>query len=563
VLERLRAAEARRWAVVARAVLGAHRAELDALNVFPVADADTGTNLYLTLDAALEGLRTEQSSSRLSGETSLARECAALADAMLLTARGNSGVILSQLVRGFAEGVAGHGSQGADRDEGADGVALAAGLRRASELAWASVGRPVEGTILSVARAAAQEAETAAGTQGAGGELTAVARAAARGAHLALAATPGQLPPLGRAGVVDAGGAGYTLLLESLLTVVTGEAAPAGPLWRPAAAHPQAPSGAAVPAAYEVMYLLADAPPEQVEGLRRALDALGDSVMVVGGPELWNVHVHAPDAGAAIEAGMAAGRPHRIRVTVLSQGRAEAAGEPVDAGAVPDPRRPGQPPAAAVLACAPGPGLAAAFAAAGATVLEVAPGRPASAARLLAAAVETRAASVIVLPNDPGGQQAAQAAAAAAEQDGVAVHVVRSCHPVQGIAAAALFDPTISITRNVAAMSSAAASTRHGGVMIADGDALTSAGPCRAGDVLGVVGDDIALVGADVLDVALAVVRRLLSSGGDLVTLVPGADAPPDIARRLLERLSGEHRGVETAVVDGGQPGWPLLVGVE
>jgi dihydroxyacetone kinase-like predicted kinase len=195
VLERLSAADARRWAVITRAAFAARRAEIDALNVFPVPDGDTGTNLYLTFDGALDAVRTEQEGLGILGEASLEQECTALARAMLLTARGNSGVILSQLVRGFAEAIADAG------EGGADGPVVAAALTRASERGWRAVTHPVEGTILSVARAAA---DAAAGEP----SLAAVTKAALRGASEALERTTEQLPALRRAGVVDAGGAG-------------------------------------------------------------------------------------------------------------------------------------------------------------------------------------------------------------------------------------------------------------------------------------------------------------------------------------------------------------------
>ena len=206
MLERLSAADARRWAVVTRAALAARRAEIDALNVFPVPDGDTGTNLYLTFDGALDAVRTENERAGRVEPSSLAEECSALARAMLLTARGNSGVILSQVVRGFAEAIAESGVATAD------GPLVAAALARASERSWRAVTHPVEGTILSVAKAAA---EAAAGSA----TLAEATESALRGATEALALTTSQLPALQRAGVVDAGGAGYVLLLEALARV--------------------------------------------------------------------------------------------------------------------------------------------------------------------------------------------------------------------------------------------------------------------------------------------------------------------------------------------------------
>ena len=559
MLERLSAADARRWAVVTRAALAARRAEIDALNVFPVPDGDTGTNLYLTFDGALDAVRTENERAGRVEPSSLAEECGALARAMLLTARGNSGVILSQVVRGFAEAVAESGAATAD------GPLVAAALARASERSWRAVTHPVEGTILSVAKAAA---EAAAGSA----TLAEATESALRGATEALALTTSQLPALQRAGVVDAGGAGYVLLLEALARVAHedggAEGLEAAPFfddqslqrrldWTPqgAGVRPTDGTGAASGEegaeadegpAYEVMYLLADADEDRVEGLKTTLDALGDSLLVVGGPDLWNVHVHVDDAGAALEAGVAAGRPYRVKVTRFADHPR---------------RRPAT--GVAVVACAAGPGLAEIFEDSGATVVSSGPGRRASAGQLLEAAREAHALTVILLPNDKDTLLAAEAAADAAEQEGIDLHVLRSRTAVQGIAALAVFDPSLSAARNLAAMSSSAAATRHGAVTVASREALTSAGPCQRGDVLGVVGGDIVTVGGDLLEVAEDVLGRLLSSGGELVTVVAGQDAPHGLADALARWLGRAHRDVEVTLLDGGQPHYPLLLGVE
>ena len=559
MLERLSAADARRWAVVTRAALAARRAEIDALNVFPVPDGDTGTNLYLTFDGALDAVRTENERAGRVEPSSLAEECSALARAMLLTARGNSGVILSQVVRGFAEAIVESGVATAD------GPLVAAALARASERSWRAVTHPVEGTILSVAKAAA---EAAAGSA----TLAEATESALRGATEALALTTSQLPALQRAGVVDAGGAGYVLLLEALARVAH-EDGGAGGLdaasffddqslerrldWAPqgAGVRPTDGTGAASSdegaeagegPAYEVMYLLADADEDRVEGLKTTLDALGDSLLVVGGPDLWNVHVHVDDAGAALEAGVAAGRPYRVKVTRFADHPR---------------RRPAT--GVAVVACAAGPGLAAIFEDSGATVVSSGPGRRASAGQLLEAAREAHALTVILLPNDKDTLLAAEAAADAAEQEGIDLHVVRSRTAVQGIAALAVFDPSLSAARNLAAMSGSAAATRNGAVTVASREALTSAGPFQRGDVLGVFGGDIVTVGGDLLEVAEDVMGRLLSSGGELVTVVAGEDAPHGLADEVVRWLGREHRDVEVSLIDGGQPHYPLLLGVE
>ena len=540
----------------------ARRAEIDALNVFPVPDGDTGTNLYLTLDAALDSVRAEHEKAGILGTATLEQECSSLSRSMLLTARGNSGVILSQLVRGFAEAIAASGLSEAGAEVMADGLA------RASERAYASVTRPEEGTILTVAKAAAE-----AGAAVVGDGLAAVAEAALDAATAALGETTHQLAALERAGVVDAGAAGYLLLLEALARVVHQDGAhvgermepfaedpsmrrreewsrqggPVEPMGRtggaPTSGHDATPGGPA----FEVMYLLRDSDEERATTLRDVLDGLGDSLLVVGGPELWNVHVHVDDVGAALEAGLDAGRPYRVRVTHFADQVAH--------------RQPAT--GVAVVACAAGPGLAEVFEGAGAVVVTSGPGQRASAGQLLDAIRASHALSVIVLPNDRDTEMAARAAASAAEQEGLDVHLVRSRTAVQGLAAFAVFDPGASASRNAAEMSHAAAATRHGAVALASKQALTSAGPCEAGDVLGAVGGDVVIVGHDLAEVALDVVHRLLSSGGELVTVIGGEAAPDGLVEDLGARIERGHRDVEVTVIDGGQPHYPLLLGVE
>lgn len=546
-----------RWAALARSSFAARRAEVDSLNVFPVPDGDTGTNLYLTLDAALDATRVALAGTDRSGQSGLAGlsdMCREMSRAMLLTARGNSGVILSQLFRGFAEHVLDSGATDLD------GAGLAGALARADRLAWRAVTEPKEGTILSVSRATA-EALGALVAADVGVSLESVVDAAAQAAEAALERTPAQLPVLARAGVVDAGGAGYVLLLEALQRVVTGHGGHTAddPMHRRAAwSRPATPPGRIpTPAehpdddrtgpAYEVMYLLTDTDEARVEALRARLAALGDSLLVVGAEGMWNVHVHVDDPGAAIEAGIEAGRPHRIVVTHFGDQIARAL----------DPDRLG------VVACAAGEGLAEVFRAAGATVVMSGPGRRASAGQLLEAVKASGAGQVLVLPNDTDTEMAAQAAAGAAGEQGQQVRVVRSRTAVQGVAALAVFDPQASLEANADAMAHAASATRHGAVTIARKEALTSAGVCHVGDVLGVVDGDFAIIGSDLAEVAGRVVERLLGADGELLTVVSGDGAPDDLAQTVVAAARIRRRELEVTVIRGLQPLYPLLLGVE
>ncbi|MEH1102453.1 DAK2 domain-containing protein [Micromonospora sp. CPCC 205561] len=540
MLDTLDAAAVRRWCAGGLAALRRHQGEIDDLNVYPVPDGDTGTNMVLTLTSAQQALAMDRGTLPEDGPTPHGHALRLMARGALLGARGNSGVILSQILRGFADAAA--------AVPAVRGRALATALRDATGAAYAAVARPVEGTLLSVVAAAAQAAERADSD-----DLRVVARVAAGGAARALARTPEQLPALARAGVVDAGGRGLCVLLDALVEVVTGES-PEGPAPAPGPVRP--PAGA-VPHtdpqeyAYEVQYLL-DAAPDAVDTLRRELAALGDSLVIVGdgaaGTGTWNVHVHVDDVGAAIEAGVVAGRPHRISVTRFA-----------DQPARPAAPAPGEPHGRAAVVVAAGAGIAALFAGEGATVV---PGNP-STGELLDAVRATAAARVVVLPNDPDTHAVASAAAREAHALGVRVSVVPTRSPVQALAALAVRDPGRRFEDDVIAMAEAAGACRYAEVCYARREALTVAGPCRPGDVLALVEGEVHLIGSDLTDTCAAVVDRMLGGGGELVTLLSGADAPDGLAEAVREHVGRRWPFVEVQAYQGGQPHYPLLVGVE
>jgi DAK2 domain fusion protein YloV len=527
-IDALDSSTVRRWCAAAVSALEAHRGEIDDLNVYPVPDGDTGTNLLLTLRAADEAVRADTAAD-------LATTLGAMARGAVLGARGNSGVIASQVLRGMAEALAGCVD--------ADGPALAKAYARAADLAWGAVGDPVEGTMLSVARGAAQAAAAA------GDGLADVAREAVRGAAAALERTPSQLAALARAGVVDAGGRGLLVLLEALAGVVAGveRAAVTGPRGGDRGALEAVREAGSDAYAYEVQYLLA-AEEDAVARLREELAGLGDSLVVVGtGEGRWTVHVHVNDVGAAIEAGVEAGRPHRITVTRFAD--AVAAG-------------PGQRPGVAVVAVEPGPGVADLFTAEGVLVVPDA-GGPDGEERVLAAVEDTGAGSVVVLPCSAAATPVADAAAGRARAGGIEVAVVPARSAVQGLAAVAVHDEGRRFGDDVIAMAEAAAATRSAAIVVATRDALTMAGPCRAGDVLGLADGEVVLIGGSAAEVAGDLLDRMLSGGGELVTLLLGADAEPDLADLLERRVARDHPGVEVSVHAAGHPDAPLLIGVE
>jgi dihydroxyacetone kinase-like predicted kinase len=290
--------------------------------------------------------------------------------------------------------------------------------------------------------------------------------------------------------------------------------------------------------------------------LRARLGELGDSLVVVGGDGLWNVHVHTDDVGSAVEAGIDVGRPRRIRVTHFAEQVQRARGRRAAQGTG---RRHGR----AVVAVVAGEGLAAIFREAGAYVLVAGPGRRPSTGEILDLVHGCGAEEVVVLPNDPDTIRAAEAAAIEAEEVGdVRVVVVPTKAQVQGIAALAVHEPGRSFDADVVQMTSAARGARHGAVTVAVKQAITTAGPCEPGDVLGVLMGDFAIVGSDLFDVATAILERLLSGGGELVTLVAGQGAG-DLVARCEDWISARHTGVDVLVYDGGQERYPLLLAVE
>jgi DAK2 domain fusion protein YloV len=543
-----------RFVDIATDALAQAREEIDALNVYPVPDGDTGTNMFLTVSAARDAMR------QAGGEDPGADRAATLAACSrgaLLGARGNSGVILSEMLGAICHRIA------ASRPEERNAVVMAEALRRASDASYAAVGTPVEGTMLTVARAAADAAGVRAEDPAA--RARDVFTAAAAAAREALARTPEQLPVLRDAGVVDAGGRGVSVILDAAETVLTGRrptpvTAPLGRHHIPVPQRPQPVEGDLTEdgPAYEVMYLL-DAADDRLPALRKALAGLGDSLVVVGGEGLWNVHVHVDDVGAAIEAGIEAGRPHRVRVTHF----AEQVEQARQRGRERSGRR--------IVAVAAGPGLARLFAEAGAVVVEGAPGRRASTGELLEAITTCGAAEVVVLPNDHDSVRVAEIAARTAEEDhGLRVAVIPTQAQVQGLAAVAVHEPGRTFDRDVLEMTATARHARHGAVTIASKQAITMAGPCEPGDVLGVVAGDFVVVGQDLLDVATGVLDRLLGGGGELVTIVAGAaaDGHPaydaaELAARSAAWVEAHHPAVDVVVYDGGQERYQLLVSVE
>ena len=519
----------RLWCDSAAAGLRDAQVEIDALNVFPVPDGDTGTNLMLTMAAAAEAAHDTPGDD-------LRTLTRAISRAALLAARGNAGIILSEFLRGAGEVLA-----AVPRPAG---IALADALTRAADAAWAAVDRPVDGTMLTVLRAAADTAKDAGSD-----DLAAVVSAAADEAEHALARTPEQLPALAAAGVVDAGGRGVCVLLDALQDVVTGQIRA-----RPAvvSAVPTPTTQLATPGgpAFEVMYLLETAGAGDevaVSTLRKRLAALGDCLLVVGGAGLWNVHVHVDDVGAAIEAGLEAGRPYRIRVTHFAT--------LIDDRQVdPSTRR--------VVAVTAGDGLVELLDRAGAEVVDTESGQP-SMLDLVRVIERTGAAEVVVLPGNRDVAPIAETAARHVRTTGVRIAVVPAMEPVQALAALAVHDAGRPFDDDVVAMTAAARATRAGALLVARDRALTNVGVVEVGQVIGLVDGEVVALGESIAAVGTSLLDSMLYASGELVTLLVGQDCPPDLADTLVEHVRLHRPEVEVTVYSGRQAQYPVLIGVE
>ena len=550
-----------------------HAGELNRLNVYPVPDGDTGTNMARTLDAVVAEMDGADADD-------LAATCDAISHGSLMGARGNSGVILSQIMRGLASTL--------KTQAPATGATFAAALQAASTGAYQAVLKPIEGTILTVVRLSADGATQAAD---AGGSLAAVIHAAHQAGKQALASTPDLLPVLKEAGVVDAGGAGFLLLLDSALHVVDGSPLPE--------AEEDDGSGGAVAAAfdtpapgprsgaltvggagevdvadqrYEVMYFM-DLDDARIEDFKNGWGAIGDSIVVVGGDGIWNCHVHTNDIGAAIEVPLdLGGRPKQIRVTDLFEEvdeehakREAAMGGAADPGTDATATRAGAglpSVTTAVVSVCSGEGLVELFAQLG--VQGVVTGGQTmnpSTAELLDTVEHVNAQQVVILPNNKNIIPVAQQIDALTPKH---VVVVPTSSMPEALAALVVYDPEGSADDNHAAMLEAAESVATGEVTQAIRDTGSDVGQIATGDWIGIVkGDGIAAISDSPAGASVALLEHLVGGDAELVTVVVGADAATDDTAAIQGWLS-DHRGdVAVEVQYGGQPLYPYLFGVE
>ena len=548
-----------------RDALRLHQSDINRLNVYPVPDGDTGTNMALTLEAVVAELQ------GVSVGSGLPEVCKAIGHGSLMGARGNSGVILSQLLRGMSERLGSAGEAGVGPELMVDAMA------HASELARKAVVRPVEGTILTVAAAAAK------GAAGGSGLLGVIEHARGEAAD-ALARTPEQLPVLAQAGVVDAGGAGFLLLLDAFLLVLDGRPLPEpsgvpapdlsaltgnwstngdGTGARPFGAGEGEDEGHADDLRYEVMYFLA-APDDSIEAFKDVWAGIGDSIVVVGGDGLWNCHIHTNDVGAAIESALEIGRPSRIRVSDLDdqveeeRWVRESVGAP---GAGPSVEGAGPPATTGVVAVVSGDGIGRIFHSLGVHHLVVGGQTMNPATADMVKAVEAVPShEVVILPNNKNIRPVAEQVNALSQKS---VRVVATGSIVEGFAALLAYDPGADIATNVAAMTDSAARVVPAEVTQAVRDSTTDAGDVHEGDWIGISRDGVVSIADNVVVCTRLLLSRLLDESHELVTLIEGEGARVADTRRIEEWLSEEHPGVTLEVHQGGQPLYPYLLGIE
>jgi DAK2 domain fusion protein YloV len=544
-LERLAADDLRRVVGGFRDALRAHQDTVNRLNVYPVPDGDTGTNMALTLESVVAELD--------GAGDDMASVCKAISHGSLMGARGNSGVILSQILRGLATTLA--------EGETCDGARLAVGLLAASDGAYGAVMRPIEGTILTVIR---ELSEAAKATAGSGASLLEVLVAARDAGQEALERTPDLLPVLKEAGVVDAGGAGLLLLLDAALNVVDGrpvpEPEPVANVVLAGGGHPVQAEGHGdiSDLRYEVMYFL-EAPDETIPAFKDVWAGIGDSIVVVGGDGIWNCHIHTDDIGASIEAALDCGRPTKIRVTDLieqvEEERWVREAEPDTSPAL------HREVATAVVAVATGDGIRRIFHSLGVqSVVTGGQSMNPSTAQLLEAVEASPAPEVVILPNNKNIIPVAEQVDALTEKT---VRVVKTRGVTEGFAALLAYDPDADVAPNADRMQAAADNVVAGEVTRAVRSSVFDGGPIAEGDWLGIARDGIKVALPTLAGAVTGLLDLLVTDDHEIVTLIEGEGSGVGATRQVTEWLAEHRPDVAVEVHHGGQPLYPYLVGIE
>lgn len=510
---------------------------VNALNVFPVPDGDTGTNMLLTARTAIvEAARCSES-----GAGAIAR---AAAHGALLGARGNGGVILSQIIRGFAEGLADCAEIRADD--------LVRALDQAAKRAYQGVAHPVEGTILTVIRCAAEAAKESKATS-----VPEILEHATAGAKKALAETPNLLPVLKEAGVVDAGGQGLVLLLEGALAQLQGHPLTEGYrtlgeirrgwLESTAAQHQEGGESAW---GYCTEFLIQDHN-LSVEQLRKEITRLGTSLLVVGDEQAIHVHVHAQDPGAVLSYAASLGTLHKIKIDNMQEQQGDLLHSSQASQSV----------GIAVVAVVPGDGLTRVFRSLGATA--VVPGGQSmnpSAQEIVAAVESIGVDSVLVLPNNPNVIASCEQAQQFTSKR---VIVVPSRTIPQGIAALLALNQEHGIDENAAAMTESLDQVRTVEITTATQDATIGGVSARQDQYIGLVEHKLVAAGDSLIGAFQATLDHLDLPKGNLVTLYYGEMVTKEEAETVAEELQTRPDSPEVEVIQGGQPHYHFIASVE
>jgi DAK2 domain fusion protein YloV len=522
--------------------LSANQEEVNRLNVFPVPDGDTGTNMLLTLQSAVEDIR-ESDAAEVSKIAALA------AHGSLMGARGNSGVILSQIFRGFAKHVQGKAAL--------TPAELADALEEAANAAYRAVIKPTEGTILTVAREAGRAAKLAA--QDPNAKVNTVIRAACRAAKTATDNTPTQLAILREAGVVDAGGFGLQVILEGFLkTVEESESAAAAPVTAGRAAPAQVNLELPEEGWGYCTEFLIEGAGMSVEEIRETIAGMGNSALVVGDEDLIRVHVHTNEPTKVLAYASGIGNLSRTKVDDMSkQHRVILQGEN---GVKPKPR-PSRPNGIGLVAVVAGGGLTQIFRGLGVdAVVEGGQTMNPSTQDMLKAVDSLPYSEVVLLPNNANVVLAAGQVAGLTKKK---VHLLPSHTVPQGIAAVVAFNPAHDAAANLKAMGEALAQVQTIEVTHAVRDSRANGVAVKKGDVIALINDKLKHSGADYGSVVSLALKGLRPEEYELVTVYRGQGAADKDLKVLTEAIGRDFPDLEVEVQDGGQQHYPFILSVE
>ena len=515
-----------------------HKESLNSLNVYPVPDGDTGSNMAATLNSVVSEIES------LEENLELENIIDAISHGSLMGARGNSGVIISQILRGFVSKI-----KNASRKT-IDANLFSEALSEAASAAYEAVGNPVEGTILTVVRETAEAAEKAVSEKLSLLPLAEIAREAAK---RSLDSTPELLPVLARAGVVDAGGSGFLLMLDSLLHIIDDRPMPEPEVVTASVdslildVHDETSNSGT---RYEVMYFL-DAPDDLIPDFKKAWSEIGDSIVVVGGENIWNCHVHTNNIGAAVEAGISIGKPYEIRVTDLFE---EIAGNYHDHDIA-------DPVGCSVIAVANGDGIGEIFRSLGATrIVNGGQSMNPSTADLLEAAEATASEHVIILPNNSNIVAVAEQVDS---QTSKTVRVVGTHTVTEGFASLLGYDPEATSDKNQTGMLQASQMVESGEITTAVRNSTSEIGEIKKGNFLGLQKGKVTVVAETIVEATNNLLKEMISDEHEIVTLVSGEDSNKKETDEIVAWVNAEYEELEVEVHEGGQPLYPYYIGIE